>query len=592
MKEVKDVIDILKKWKTILNSKQKKRSIMIFCLFICSSLLETLGVSVVMPFISAMLTPELFTSNEVVLNFMNRLHISCTANSVLICLGIIIVVVYCLKNIFLLMTDYACLKYENTIQQDFSVLMLKSYMKRSYEDYLDINTAEALRGINEDVTGLYYIVQSCFRISASFLTIIMIGIFLIGSDPIMAIELVLIAIVVFLLIGGLLRKQIRTSGERFNRALFEATKSATQALNGRKEIAVLKREDLFIDKYKRAAEEKKSCQLKYRFIQTMPLRLIEISFVVMVIVVSCIKIITNQNMTAFVPQLSVFAVAAIRIMPLVNTITSCNATIIYYLPSFNNAYNNILESRQYLKQYEERRSEGKLNARVEFREIVSLKNICFKYRNSDNYVLDGLNLVVNKGESIGIIGESGAGKTTVADLIMGLLKPLQGMVMMDRHKILDIPIEWSQIIGYIPQTVYLIDDTIRSNILFGIDEKLGNDRLIWESLKKARLKDFVEGLPKGLNTVVGEQGVKLSGGQRQRIAIARAMYNNPEIIVLDEATSALDTETETAVMEAIENMHGEKTLIIIAHRLSTLRQCDRIIRIEKGIAQEVPRDKI
>ena len=408
----------------------------------------------------------------------------------------------------------------------------------------------------------------------------------------------------------MLRKQIRTSGERFNRALFEATKSATQALNGRKEIAVLKREDLFIDKYKRAAEEKKSCQLKYRFIQTMPLRLIEISFVVMVIVVSCIKIITNQNMTAFVPQLSVFAVAAIRIMPLVNTITSCNATIIYYLPSFNNAYNNILESRQYLKQYEERRSEGKLNARVEFREIVSLKNICFKYRNSDNYVLDGLNLVVNKGESIGIIGESGAGKTPVADLIMGLLKPLQGMVMMDRHKILDIPIEWSQIIGYIPQTVYLIDDTIRSNILFGIDEKLGNDRLIWESLKKARLKDFVEGLPKGLNTVVGEQGVKLSGGQRQRIAIARAMYNNPEIIVLDEATSALDTETETAVMEAIENMtvlelselvkameaienmHGEKTLIIIAHRLSTLRQCDRIIRIEKGIAQEVPRDKI
>lgn len=212
--------------------------------------------------------------------------------------------------------------------------------------------------------------------------------------------------------------------------------------------------------------------------------------------------------------------------------------------------------------------------------------------NAKEAVLTNTFLCINKGESVAFIGSSGAGKTTLADIIMGLLKPQEGSVEMDGIDIFSIPHQWAKIIGYVPQSVFLIDDTVRRNVAFGLKEEDISDEKVWSALGQAQLKEFVEGLPAGLDTIVGERGVKFSGGQRQRVAIARALYEDPDILVLDEATSALDNETETVFMESIDALQGSKILIIVAHRLTTIRNCDRIYEITDGIAIERKKEEV
>ena len=224
---------------------------------------------------------------------------------------------------------------------------------------------------------------------------------------------------------------------------------------------------------------------------------------------------------------------------------------------------------------------------------IEIRDVVWQYEGTEKKVLKGVNLIIKKGQSVAFIGQSGAGKTTLADIILGLLYPQQGKVLLDgEHDIHQIPTQWSKLIAFVPQTVYLMDDTIRNNVAFGVDEKEIIDEQIWSVLEQAQLKDFVEELPDGLDTLIGERGVRFSGGQRQRIAIARALYTNPDILILDEATSALDNETETAVMEAIERLQGHKTLIIIAHRLTTVKKCDMIYEIKNGVANAVDKRKL
>jgi ABC-type multidrug transport system fused ATPase/permease subunit len=232
------------------------------------------------------------------------------------------------------------------------------------------------------------------------------------------------------------------------------------------------------------------------------------------------------------------------------------------------------------------KSEGneEKNQRISFEDELQVKDVIWKYPSGKKPVLNKLNIDIKKGQSVAFVGPSGAGKTTLADLILGLFKPQEGKITVDGFDIYENLWAWSKMVGYVPQSVFLTDDTIRNNIAFGIDEEMIDDERIWESLREAQLEDFVKNLPDGLDTFVGEGGMRISGGQRQRIAIARALYQNPMILVLDEATSALDNDTEAAVMDAIESLHGTKTLIIVAHRLSTIQNCDVIYEINNGVA--------
>ena len=282
------------------------------------------------------------------------------------------------------------------------------------------------------------------------------------------------------------------------------------------------------------------------------------------------------NNLEFVTALGAIGIAAVRILPSVSTLTNGMNGLVYMRPSLEAAYDNLMEADRY--QHTVESVEIDSPDKMEFCDSIQVDHISWRYQKDLPLVLKELDLEICKGESVALIGESGAGKSTLADILLGLLKPESGRVLVDGTDISSIQSSWSRMIGYVPQMVFLIDDTIRQNIAFGISEEEIDDEKVWNALEEAQMRSVVESMG-GLDVIVGERGIKLSGGQRQRIAIARALYHDPDILILDEATSALDTDTESAVMEAIDALQGRKTLIIIAHRLSTIQNCDKVYEI-------------
>lgn len=579
MEKIKSIKAFISKWKYILTSEQKKKSVVVFVSILVSSVLELLGISMIIPFVTVLIDGTAVMENSFLNGFFSKIGITVTGNKVAILMAILMIAVFVIKDFSLILTEYISLKYENQIQKDFSVFMLEAYLKREYEDTLDINSAEVMRGIGNDVTALYYIIQSLFSIFTSVITIMLVGTFLVKTDPVMALGIVIITGGFTALTLAILKRRVKSYGKIFNESMVESNKHALQALNGIKEIMVMGRSNRFIDYYENAVEAKKKAQLKYRFLQSIPRHLIETIFIIGIVILVSVRSLNGEDLSDFLPALSAFAVASIRVLPLVNHISSSSTTILYYLPSFENAYTNIKSSREYLADKSNSKDDGTI---LEYKKEICLNNVTWKYKRAEKPTFEDVNIKISRGESVGIKGPSGAGKTTLADVILGLLPPSKGSVTIDGLDIFEHRGSWAEIIGYVPQNVFLLDDTIRNNILFGIDAKDYSEEKVLRALEEACLLDFVKSLPEGLDTMVGERGTKLSGGQRQRIAIARALYYNPQIIVLDEATSALDQDTEAAVMEAIERLQGSKTLIIIAHRLSTLSKCDKIYEVSNG----------
>ena len=289
-------------------------------------------------------------------------------------------------------------------------------------------------------------------------------------------------------------------------------------------------------------------------------------------------------MTHMLPQITVLAAAAARLLPSANRINNYLTSIAYFEPFFLNVSDN-LQTEIHDDQVSYDPSAYQVSPEVEklpvTKEIV-LKNITYKYPNSQTYVLDHANMLIPVGKSVGIVGTSGAGKTTIVDVMLGLLKAEKGEILADGVEVRDHYQSWLKNIGYIPQTIFMVDSTIRKNVAFGYPDEQIDDDKVWQALKEAQLDEYVRGLPEGLDTKIGERGIRLSGGQRQRIGIARALFEDPEVLVLDEATSALDNETEAAIMGSINRLHGRKTLIIIAHRLQTIEKCDIVYRVRGG----------
>ena len=369
------------------------------------------------------------------------------------------------------------------------------------------------------------------------------------------------------------------------------TKYMLEAYGGIKEILVMQRQKYFVDNYERTLTEMQRSTIGQNVASESPAYVIETMCVMGIISAVGIRISGMENATAYIPSLASFAMAAFRIMPSLGRITSAINNLMYNYSSLNAAYDNLHEVNMAEKNNARERKnikekQTKKNKSINFYDKMQIKNISWKYENTERFVISKLSITISKGESVGIIGTSGAGKSTLMDIILGLLKPQEGEVLVDNVDVFAIPSLWAKMVGYVPQTVYLMDDSIRNNIAFGIEEEKISDEKIWSVLKSAQIDQFVKNLPQGLDTYVGERGVRFSGGQRQRIAIARALYYDPQIIVFDEATSALDNDTEGAVMQSIENLRGVKTTIIVAHRLSTITGCDRIYEIRDGVAIE------
>ncbi len=578
------LLNMLKQLKYILNRKQKRQCAIAFVVFFCGAIFELLGVSCILPFLQALLTPEKMMEGEKIQLLLQIFHID-TTYGVVVMLGVGIILLYIIKNIYLVFSAYVQCDLNTKINKELSIEMLRAYMKRPYTFFLETNSAEILRGINDDVTGVNSVVSNLFHIVSEFLTAVMIAIYLLMTDTIMAVGIVVLALICFFGIVLGFKKRLSIMGRTRREANANCNKHAYQAVNGIKEITVMQRRESFTEKYSEAAEEKRKTALAHSFLTACPGRIIEAVCISGLLGVVCVRVGSGVELTSFVPQLGAFAVAAFRILPSISNISGYVSGLIFFRLMLEEAYVNISSAREYERETKaiedvEDEEAGKLQFQME----VKIQDITWKYGNSKNNVIEDLSLTIKKGESVAFIGASGAGKSTLADIILGLLRPQKGTVEMDGKDIFTIPKAWSKIIGYVPQTVFLIDDTIRNNLTFGIAQEEISDERIWRALEMAQLSEFVKSLPQQLNTIVGERGIKFSGGQRQRIAIARALYYNPDILVLDEATSALDNETEAAVMEAIDALIGTKTLIIVAHRLTTIRGCDKIYEIVNGKA--------
>lgn len=359
-------------------------------------------------------------------------------------------------------------------------------------------------------------------------------------------------------------------------------KWVNQGLGASKEVKVSGKEGFFINAYTKQSTIKANNSRYMKMLEQAPRLFIETLLVATVLVTMLIIVLQGSGTAHLISSMALFAMAAFRLMPSITRIMALVTTIRYNQPALKVVYEDLFENRDESTNPITNKSIVINQGKRTFNDSIKLTNVSFRYPNQEGYAIKDVSLTIPIGQSVAFIGESGAGKTSLVDIILGLLKPEKGELLVDGKRIHDQINIWQQKIGYIPQSIFLSDDTIRSNVAFGTEHNLIDDEEVWRSLDQAHLKEFVKALPDQLDTTVGERGVRLSGGQRQRIGIARALYHNPEILFMDEATSALDNETEKEIMKAIDGLKGEKTLIIIAHRLSTIENCNIIFKINKG----------
>lgn len=570
---VKYFAEVLKKINKLLNRKQKLQSINVFWWMLISSVLELLGISIMLPFLNALLSPDKLMKNKYISLLVKCLGIQSYTGL----LGILVasvIIIYIIKNLLLVYSRGIQVKYQCQIEKDLSTNMVMSYMNRPYSYFVKTNSSDIRQGAINDVFSVFCILQALFQLMAEGITCIFIIAYIVYTDWIMALGLILAgSLITVILIFGF-KNILKHAGEQYRTWDVERNKSITEISQGIKDILVMQRKDFFINGYEKACNEYKKAKVINSIAVTCPERIIEAMFVASILLIVFLRIMQGVEVNEFIAQLGAFVVAAYRLLPSINKFSVNFNQIIFYNISLNVAYDNIQAAREYMKND----MEGDSSADISFKQGIDIQNVTWKYEAEEKKVLENVSLHINKGDSVAIIGESGAGKTTLADILLGLYKPTHGKVLVDGQDIYSNLKQWAEIISYVPQTVYLLDDTVKNNVVFGHSDV--DETKVWEALEQAQLKAFVEGLPNGLDTMVGEAGVRFSGGQRQRIAIARALYNNPSVLVLDEATAALDNDTESAVMEAIDSLKGKKTLVIIAHRLTTIKNCNKVYEIK------------
>lgn len=567
-----------KKIEYIFSSHDKKMIIVLMILTVVGSVLELLGVTIFLPFVNIIMYPDYVKNNEILNWFYEKGGFS-TVKGFEVFLCIVIIGIYITKNVYLIVQKNITYKFSFHLQKTLATKLLNSYMKEPYSFHLKKNVAQLQRALQEDVANFSGFVMQALELAAELGVCFLLGIYLLTVSK--TITVVVVGLLVICVLGFTFGTKRLSKGLGKDCQIYKAKiyQWINQSLGGIKEIKILGREDYFLDSYNLYYGKYTKALQILRLISMIPKYIVEAVCMTGLVFAIIIKIIFGEaDMIHFIPQLTVFATAAFRLLPSVGRINGYVTQMLSYMPSIDLVYNDLKE----IEKYKVKEAEETENNYCQLNKEIYVDHVSFQYESGNEEILHNVELTVPKGKMVAFIGTSGAGKTTMVDIILGLLEPNQGHVYadgIDIHRNLAV---WHKQIGYIPQTIYLADDTIRANIAFGVFENEIDDQAVARAMREAQLDEFVNILPEGLNTYVGDRGVRLSGGQRQRIGIARALYHNPEILVLDEATSALDNETEAAVMNAIDGLHGMKTLMIIAHRLTTIRNADIIYEVTEG----------
>lgn len=569
----------------LLDRKQKRKMLLLIFMMLIGAILETLGVGMIMPVMNVVLEENAVEKHAYLQWICQVFHIDNTRDLTILVMSALIGI-FAVKNIFLFFQQKMQLKFVYTNQFATSRRMMINFMQRPYEYYLNADTAVIQRNITSDVNNMYGLILSLLQlISESIVFVFLVAISLV-SDIWMSITVTALLVVALLVIKCILKPIMRKAGEENQEYYSGLYKWIDQSVMGIKEIKIACRENYFINEYSKCGAGYVGAVQRYNLYNATPRLLIETVAIAGMILYMMIQLLQGMAVIDIVPQLTLLALVAMRLIPCANRINNHLTSIAYFEPFFMGVNDNLQEEIQDASiDYDAETYLKKDNIeKMEIKEKIELKDITYKYPNTNVYIFDHADMEIPIGKSIGIVGSSGSGKTTVVDILLGLLRLQGGEILADGMEVREHYKEWLKNIGYIPQMIFMIDSSIRKNVAFGCADEDIDDNKVWEALKEAQLDEFVRGLPEGLDTSIGERGIRISGGQRQRIGIARALFEDPEVLVLDEATSALDNDTEAAIMESINRLHGRKTLIIIAHRLQTIEKCDMVYRIKDGKA--------
>jgi ATP-binding cassette subfamily C protein len=568
----------------LLSKKDRWQLLGIFFLILGGTLVEALGVGIVVPFVYLIVSPEELQAYPVTQHIYTLLRIDSHEEFILwACAAIIIVFV--LKNLYLTIMLYIQSWFISRKRVDLSARLFTAYMHSPYTFHLQHNSAELQRNATgETAIVCNNIIRPLLLLGTDIMVACVIALLIILADPVSFIIAVTLLGTSSFLFYRSIRKKIAEMGKKRQEQAKKQVMSINQGLGAVKEVKLLGREkhltEIFVENVAGLAHFDRFQQ----FITPVPRYFNESLIVIGAMSIILSAIIRGQNVNAILPILSLFAVAGYRLLPAVSHITSSLTTIQTNKVSLDVLYNDLrmLAETTPPTSHPVPRTVSYPKTSDNHHVIVELVNVFYQYPEADTYALKGISLQVAQYTSVGIVGPSGGGKTTMVDVLLGLLTPSDGHVLVEGQDIQENPGSWQRRVGYIPQSIYLADDTIRNNVALGLPDDQINDEQVWKAIELAQMKSWIETLPDKIDTVIGERGVRLSGGQRQRIGIARALYHAPDVLVMDEATAALDNETERAFVQAINSLSGKKTMIIIAHRLSTVQNSDCLVFIKDG----------
>jgi len=569
--------NIIKKLNFLLTNKQKKKLYLLFFLLIMGMFLEMLSIGILVPLLGLMVNSDMTNKYPIILSFFKFFNIE-TKEQIVIISMLSLVFFYLLKTTYLIFLSWHQSKFTSNLASEMGNKLFKGYLNLSYDFHLNKNSAELLRNIQTEVTQFASVSQSTISLASELAVILGISIMLIIFNPTGAIFVILFMIISTLIFHLVTKRKILNWGILRQVHSKYLNQHLLQGLGGIKDVKIYNKEDYFHDEYSKHNLQFAKIQTRVIALSQIPRLYLEFLAIIAMSILTIVNVSSGKDIVLIIPILGVFVAAAFRMMPSVNRIMGSIQQIRFAIPVIQVLY----------QEFSTIDKPNKINQIIKdlpFSNKLTLDKIQFKYDtiNKDSaFTLENISLEIFKGETIGIIGASGSGKSTLIDIILGLLMPTDGQVISDKYDISFNLKEWQSKIGYVPQVIYLTDDSLKKNIAFGIPEEMIDYTKLDIAIKASQLDSFINTLPDGINTFVGERGVRISGGQRQRIGIARALYNNPEILVLDEATSALDTEIEEEVMNSVYNLIGQKTIIIVAHRISTLSKCNKIYKVENS----------
>jgi ATP-binding cassette subfamily C protein len=570
----------LKKIFFLFPYKDRVKLFILFLMMILASFFEVLGIGMIPAFVVAIAEPDRILQLQYIGPFLESIDIT-DSQSLAFFGAIILISVYLTKNLYLTFFRFYKVKYVANLRVYLQNRVFKAYMAAPYTFFLNRNSAELLRNVNSEVGKV--VNGTIMPLLAIMLDALM---FVLIIGGLLYLEPLITVITLFMMGGGgylflrVTRDKSRDSGRIARDASGDMNRVILQAIGSFKDARVLNRETLFLKQYNTFAETNIRASIYQSIIKHLPKPIMEILMVSGILTITLIMVFEGRSFTEIIPILTLFGVAAVKLMPIFNGVINQISTITYSAYSVE----NIVDDLELLEnEYKDFRKMILSDAtRLKFDHQIELDSVSFKYPNADEYAIKNISLTIPKGKVIAFVGPSGAGKTTLVDVILGLLTPESGCIKADGVDISQNTRGWMKNIGYIQQSNYLMDERIFRNIAFGVPDHEVDYEKLRKAIRAAQLEGLINRLPLGLRTSTGERGVRLSGGQQQRISIARALYNNPQILLMDEATSALDNITEKYVIEAIERLRGDRTIIMIAHRLTTVRNCDTIYMIDEG----------